>query len=140
MPGHLSTRTSVHPDKRVTRTYVHPDKNARAIRYPAIKSPGLCRRTRNGYDRKPYCPVCPQLHTNNGIHLLFLCSSLSKLRVETGISSFITACSVLGIALDEAYAMFITGYDTKKKTISRATFFERAKCMYDMRQLWLSKW
>ena len=95
---------------------------------------------RNGYDRKPYCPVCPQLHTNNGIHLLFLCSSLSKLRVETGISSFITACSVLGIALDEAYAMFITGYDTKKKTISRATFFERAKCMYDMRQLWLSKW
>ena len=45
LPGHLSTRTSVHPDKRVTRTNVHPDKNARAFRSPAIKSPGLCRRT-----------------------------------------------------------------------------------------------
>ena len=29
LPGHLSTRTSVHPDKRVTRTNVHPDKNPR---------------------------------------------------------------------------------------------------------------
>ena len=27
LPGHLSTRTSVHPDKRVTQTNVHPDKN-----------------------------------------------------------------------------------------------------------------
>ena len=48
LPGHLSTRTSVHPDKRVTRTNVHPDTNAPGFRYPAIKSPGLRRRTGGG--------------------------------------------------------------------------------------------
>ena len=95
---------------------------------------------RPGYNRKPYCPVCPHQQPNNGMHVLFSCSSLSKLRSDTGISSFLTSCSIRGVALAEAYRMFITGLDSENKAISRSTYHERAKCMNDMRQLWLTKW
>ena len=95
---------------------------------------------RTGYNRKQFCPVCPQLQPNSGIHLLFSCSSLSRLRVDTGISSFLTACTVLGVSLDEAYQLFISGFDSKRKQISQESFRDRAKCMHDMRKLWLTKW
>ena len=95
---------------------------------------------RTGYNRKPLCPVCPHPQPNSGIHLLFLCSSLSRLRADTGISSFMTACSVRGIALSEAYRLFITGFDSENKPVTLESFRERAKCMHDLRQHWLSKW
>ena len=95
---------------------------------------------RSGYNRKPFCPVCPQQQQNTGIHLLFSCSSLSKLRSETGISSFLTSCSIRGVSLSEAYRIFINGLDSENKTVSKSTFLERGKCMDDMRQLWLTKW
>ena len=95
---------------------------------------------RSGYNRKPFCHVCPLLQPNSGLHLLFSCSSLSRLRVDTGISSFLTACFVRGVSLNEAYRLFISGFDSEKKSLSQESFHERAKCMNDMRQLWLSKW
>ena len=76
----------------------------------------------------------------NGMHLLFSCSSLSKLRSDTGISSFLTSCSIRGVSLAEAYKMFITGLDSENKAVSKSIHHERAKCMNDMRQLWLTKW
>ena len=69
---------------------------------------------RTGYNRKQFCPVYPQLQPNSGIHLLFLCSSLSRLRVDTGITSFLTACTVHGVPLNEAYHLFIRDEFIKK--------------------------
>ena len=93
------------------------------------------------HNRKPWCPVCPyHRQPNNGHHLLFICCSLTALRRETGITSFLTSCSLKNIGSMEAYSLFISGFDSFKKPISVSAFFERAKCMYDMRELWLSKW
>ena len=95
---------------------------------------------RNGHPRMPYCPVCPSKQPNNGLHLLFFCGCLSSLRAVTGIATFKTSCTLNGISVEEAYALFITGFDSKRKEISKSDFFDRAKCMNDMRTLWLSKW
>ena len=95
---------------------------------------------RDGHTRKPFCPVCPDVQPNDGHHLLFHCSSLSALRAETGIASFITSCTLKNISSQEAYSLFITGYNSLRKQVSVADFFERAKCMNTMRELWLSKW
>ena len=95
---------------------------------------------RSGYNRKPLCPVCPQSVPNSGLHLLFMCSALSRLRVDSGISSFISACSIRGLSLEKTYHLFITGLNSGGVAVSRDVFFERAKCMHDMRQLWLTKW
>ena len=86
------------------------------------------------------CPVCPYMQPNNSHHLLFVCSSLSTLRTETGISSFLTSCSVKDIDSHEAFALFITGFDSLKQPVRVSVYFERAKCMNAMRELWLSKW
>ena len=98
------------------------------------KSPRL------GYMRKLYCPLCPVQHLNNGLHLLFVCGSLSSLRVASGIQSFITSCSVQNRSLESAYALFVNGEDVVGKSVSVQDYIERGKCMNDMRALWLSKW
>ena len=98
------------------------------------------KKPRSGYNRKPFCPVCQLNLPNSGQHLLFSCSSLSALRSNTGISSFMTACLLRGFTVDECYSMFVSGLDSKKKTIDRSSHLERARCMHDMRELWLSKW
>ena len=95
---------------------------------------------RTGYQRKPYCPVCPSKETNDGLHVLFFCACLSSLRTDTGITSFMTSCTLNKMSVEEAYSLFVTGFDSHRKPISRSDFFERAKCMCDMRTLWLSKW
>ena len=95
---------------------------------------------RSGHARKPLCPVCPTIQQNNGYHLLFECSPLSALRAKTGIATFVTSCAFRSIDSQEAYSLFITGYDYLGKPISLSNFFERAKSMNDMRELWLSKW
>ena len=132
----------IQPLESFSRTaYVCENKWSRTISEFRLGCEGLGnKQPRTGYNRKQFCPVCPQRHPNNGMHLIFSCSSLSKLRAETGISSFITVCSIRNIPLDQAYSMFVNGLDSEKKLISRTAFLERAKCMHDMRQLWLTKW
>ena len=132
----------LQPLESFSRTaYVCESKWSRTISEFRLGCEGLGnKQPRTGYNRKQFCPVCPQRHPNNGMHLIFSCSSLSKLRAETGISSFITVCSIRNIPLDQAYSMFVNGLDSEKKLISRTAFLERAKCMHDMRQLWLTKW
>ena len=95
---------------------------------------------RQGYTRKPFCPVCPVNAPNTGIHLLFSCSSLSALRVECGIQSFITQCLLKDMSLNDCYRNFINGLDSNNKPITKQAYLERGKCMMDMRGLWFSKW
>ena len=94
---------------------------------------------RSGRERKPLCPVCPQVADNTGFHL-FACTSISRKRAETGITSFITSCSFKGFSMQETYALFINGFDYSKKRLSYADYIERGKCMNDMKQEWLQKW
>ena len=95
---------------------------------------------RTGHQRKPFCPVCATRLPNDGFHLLFMCSSLSALRAETGIASFLTSCVLKGIDTQEAYSLFITGQDSRGKPIRTSEFFDRAKSIHALREMWLSKW
>ena len=98
------------------------------------------KKPRLGYNRKLFCPVCPLILPNSGQHLLFKCSSLSDLREKTGIASFLTSCSLRGLSDADSYSIFVSGLDAGENAISKNSFFERAKCMREMRELWLSKW
>ena len=95
---------------------------------------------RIGHVRKPFCPVCPQNTPNSGLHMLFFCGSLSALRQETGIQSFIIQCLNDGLSIMDCYRHFINGLTSKGKPITRDAFLERGKTMKDMRDSWLTKW
>ena len=95
---------------------------------------------RQGYPRKPHCPVCPMNVPNTGIHMLFSCGSLATLRQETGIQSFIVQCQQQGLSLSESFRLYVNGLTSLGKPINRQHYLERGKCMRDMRELWLSKW
>ena len=95
---------------------------------------------RLGHIRKPFCSVCPGNIPNTGLHLLFKCGSLSGLRQETGIQSYVNLGLWKGLSLDETCRLFVNGLDWSKKTVSKSDFLERGKCMSDMRILWLTKW
>ena len=139
---HLSSISWLKPLESFSRkSYVCESKWSSVISSFRLASEGLGnKQPRMGYTRKPFCPICPDLSKNCGQHLLFSCSSLSALRVETGISAFMNSCSVLGYSFDEAYSLFINGLNSVKKPVSKIDFFDRAKCMHDMKELWLSKW
>ena len=94
----------------------------------------------NIHVRKPFRPVCPGNIPNTGLYLLFKCGSLSGLRQETGIQSYVNLCLWKGLSLDETCRLFVNGLDWSKKTVSKSDFLERGKCMSDMRILWLTKW
>ena len=98
------------------------------------------KKPRLGYHRKPFCPLCPQNEPNTGIHLLFTCGSLSSLRLECGIQSFIVQCLNSGLSLAACFSNFVNGFDSNSKPISKQDYLERGKCMKNMRDLWLSKW
>ena len=51
-----------------------------------------------------------------------------------------TGCGAVQVAEDAELLSGFNGFDSFKKPICVSAFFERAKCMYDMRELWLSKW
>ena len=95
---------------------------------------------RSGHVPQPFCPVCPVNVPNSGIHLLFSCGSVSALRQETGIQSFITQCLHRGFSLKDCYRYFVNGLNCNGKPVSKQDYLERGKCMRDMRDLWLSKW
>ena len=95
---------------------------------------------RLGYKRKPYCPLCPVQRHSSCFHVLFECTSLSALRVSSGIQSFINSCRIKGISLNDSYDLFVNGEDSTGTNIPLLDYYERATCMDNMRKLWLSKW
>ena len=95
---------------------------------------------RPGHFRKPFCPICPVIAANSGIHLLFSCGSLAQLRSATGISSYMNLCKLKNISYDETYRLFVNGFDSNSNLVSVSDYLERGRCMSDMRELWLSKW
>ena len=132
----------VRPLKKfVMLPYVCESEWSTVISEFKLESEGLGNKhPRNGRPRKPYCPVCPVKVENSGFHLLFCCSSLSKLRFETGISSFMTDCAMKKLSLHDSYILFVNGENSAKSPVSVSEYLERGKSMFDMRKLWLSKW
>jgi hypothetical protein len=68
---------------------------------------------RLGHVRKPFCPVCPVNVPNTGLHLLFTCGSLSRLRWQTEIQFFVNLCLRKGFSLEVTYRLFVNGFDWK---------------------------
>ena len=130
------------PVKKLSRAnYVCEDSFATVIAEFKLDHAGLGdKKPRIGYSRKPLCPVCPNQTKNSGLHLLFECSSVSALRCSTGIRAFMTQCLHKGMTLSECYLNFVNGLDTNGNPLPVRDYLERGKCMWDLRELWLSKW
>ena len=88
----ISSLNWVMPVETLSRSsYVCEHPSSSVITQFKLDCAGLGdKQPRMGHTRKPLCPVCPLDVPNTGIHLLFLCLSVSALRRETGIQSFIT--------------------------------------------------
>ena len=138
----ISSFDWVYEVKKLSKaSYVCEDENSSVITQFKLDCAGLGdKQPRVGHNRKPLCPVCPLDVPNTGLHLLFSCGSVSALRIETGIQSFITQCRQNGLSLVACYRHFVNGLDTNSKPVPKHSYLERGKCMKDMRDLWLSKW
>ena len=95
---------------------------------------------RLGHVRKPFCPLCPMNVPNTPMHMLFSCGSLSALRHDTGIQSYILQCRLQGLTMTECYKLFVNGLTSQGNPLDMKDYLERGKIMSDMRELWLSKW
>ena len=137
-----SSISSLLPIENLSRSYyVCENQNSSVITQFKLDCAGLGdKQPRIGYTRKPFCPACPVIVPNNGLHLLFSCGAVSALRIETGIQSFMTLGQQKGLSLTECYLHFINGLDTNGNLILKHEYLERGKSMRDMRDLWLSKW
>ena len=93
-----------------------------------------------GFSRLQFCPLCPRNTLISGLHVIFMCGSLKSLRKSTGIALFMTQCALKGYSDEEAYKLFVNGYDSSRNQISIAAYLERAKCLNDLRAFWLSQW
>ena len=93
-----------------------------------------------GFSRLQYCPLCPSNTLISGLHVIFICGSLTPLRTSTGIALFMTQCALKGLSDQEAYKLFVNGYDSSRNLISTEAYLERAKCLNDLHAFWLSTW
>ena len=132
----------IDPVEKLSRAkYVCENKFAATIAEFKLDHAGLGdKNPRLGYQRKPLCPVCPLQVKNSGMHMLLECSSVSALRCTTGIRGFMTLCLDKGMTLSQCYHRFVNGLDSNGNALKVHDYLERGKCMYDMRELWLSKW
>ena len=138
----LAGLSCIRPLKRFARLpYVCESDWSTVISEFKLESEGLGNKhPRNGRPRKPLCPVCPVRLENSGFHLICCCSSLSKLRSETGISSFMNVCALKGFSALQAYELFVNGEDSSNKPVTMSAYLERGKSLHDMREYWFSLW
>ena len=138
----LSMYSSINPLEELSRAkYVSENEMSSIITKFKFDTADLGEKApRAGYPRKQYCPLCPVQHKSSCFHVVFVCSSLSALRSATGIKTFITTAAVMNINLEKAYALFVNGLDCYNNSVSLEDYYERARCMRDMRLEWLSKW
>ena len=130
------------PMEKLSRSsYVCESDYSTAISEFKLECAGLGnKQPRTGHLRKPFCPVCPNRCPNNGPHLLFECGSVSALRSETSLQSFLTQCQGKGLSTSQSFLNFVNGLGTDGQPIEHHDYLERGKTMRDMRDLWLSKW
>ena len=132
----------IRPQEGFSRLpYVCEDDLSAVITEFKFENEGLGnKQPRQGRPRQPFCPVCPVRVTNCGLHLLFCCSSLSSLRAESGITTFMNLCAWKGFSVKDSYDIFVNGEDSNRSPVSVTDYLYRGKCMQSMRKLWFSKW
>ena len=132
----------IRPQEKFLRLpYVSESKWSSVITLFKFGNEGLGnKQPRKGRLRQPFCPVCPVRVANCGLHMLLDCSSLSRLRAETGISTFVNLCAWKGYSMEDTYCMYVNGEDSTKSLVPVTNYLERGKCMHSMRELWFSKW
>ena len=95
---------------------------------------------RLGHQRQSYCPLCPVLVVNDELHLVGTCPSVSGLRAETGITSFMNDCRSKNISLTVAYQRFVNGEDWSGNQVPLPSYIERGRALAALRKCWLSRW
>ena len=132
----------LHPMESLTREpYVCEHEYATIVAQFRLGVAGLGNKEpRLGHQRQPYCPLCPVQSINCEQHLVCECPAVQSKRVETGISTFITLCSLKGFVMDTIYRLFVTGLDSNSKLISQSSALERGRSLRDLRACWLDKW
>ena len=98
------------------------------------------REPRIGHQREIFCPVCPNQTPNCELHLVCECPSVSAMRSETGITSFLNHCLLQGVSLQEAYSFFINGQNCYGVTIPSTAVLERGSSLLALRDCWLARW
>ena len=138
----VSSMKWIQPVKKFTRAiYVCENEFSSVISQFKLDCAGLGdKRPRTGHLRKQFCPVCPEMHPNTGLHLLLECGAVSTLRYRTGILSFLDQCLKKNLSPAQCYSYFIGGLSSDGKQLHQQDYLERGRAMRDMRDLWLSKW
>jgi hypothetical protein len=89
-----------------------------------------------GEERCLTCPSCPVLCQNNEEHL-FVCPSVQRIRVDTGIASFMTMCSLRGLSTHSGMVLFVSGLDLYGDPIPLPDYFERGVALAAVRDAWI---
>ena len=90
-----------------------------------------------GKPRMTTCVQCPVPVLLNEEHLLFVCPSVQRTRVETGIDSFRTQCVLKGFSTNKMFVLFVNGMDLSGNRLPLGDYFERGAAMSAMRKAWL---
>ena len=138
----LSKLQWVHPIEKFSRQpYVSENQLSTTITEFKFENENLGNKApRSDRPRMKHCPLCPVPSLNSGIHLLFNCPALSRIRSHTGISSYINQCTLFNLSIEDAYRRFVNGQTASGYELSVENYLERAKCMHVMKTVWFSKW
>ena len=138
----LSKLQWVHPIEKLSRQpYVSENQLSTTITEFKFENENLGNKApRSDRPRMKHCPLCPVPSLNSGIHLLFNCPALSRIRSHTGISSYINQCTLFNLSIEDAYRRFVNGQTASGYELSVENYLERAKCMHVMKTVWFSKW
>merc|ERR1712105_189462 len=94
---------------------------------------------RVGYLRQMFCPLCPRQVLLCEIHL-FSCQSLSGVRKETGIDTFMNLCMLYGNNFTTAYMFYLNGKDINGYWVQKDDMYSRGKALMALVQDFLRQW
>ena len=89
-----------------------------------------------GGERCLTCPMCPVPCQTNEEHL-FVCPSVQRIRVDTGIASFMTQCGLRGISVHRGMVLYVSGLDLFGDPLPLPDYFERGVALSAVREAWL---
>ena len=118
--------------------YVCPSQHLATIASFKLANAGLGNKCPlPGKARMASCPKCPVPVPNSEEYLLFVCPSVQRTRVETGLDSFRTQCILRGFSTTKMFVLFVNGKDLSDDRLPLRDYFERGAAMSAMRKAWL---
>ena len=99
-----------------------------------------------GIDRQRRCEFCPRSNENENLppksseyHVLWECSEIKLIRMQTGIQSFINSCTVKNISMRDSYYLYVRGLDFHENKITPKDFSNRISSIITLRDTWIRK-